>query len=216
MRTLLISLFAAPLLAACNGGATLDYTSATDDGPGGPLDPSLNPDTPVPMGACDFGYSYQGFGGTRLEVGREEEDVGFDRDRIKPFSALASEYARVLGQPAPALLNQLSSTFGQVPPRWYVEPAASAVSLYSAMRVAFVGCLDLTNSADFDVTPDIVNAPDKCMAFARQFWSRSPDSDEVQACVDLVIDGTMDETQPRRKWAYACSSVLSSAPFLTF
>jgi putative ABC transport system permease protein len=52
--------------------------------------------------------------------------------------------------------------------------------------------------------------------FARRFWSRSPDTAEVQSCVDLVTNGTNKETQPRRKWAYACASVLSSAPFLTF
>jgi hypothetical protein len=215
MRTALVSCFALPLLAACNGGATLDYKSTIDDRPQ-VIDPSLNPDNPITNQACEFGYSYDGFGGTRLEAGREEEDVGFDRDRVKPFSALAGEYSRVLGKPAPALLNQLSSTFGQVPPRWYVEPAATAVSLYSAVRVAFVGCVDLTNSADYDAMPDNANAPDKCSAFARRFWSRSPDTEEVQACVDLVVGGTSRETQARRKWAYACSSVLSSAPFLTF
>ena len=205
------------LLAACQGGATLDYKTMTDDRPQ-VIDPSLNPDNPIATEAqaCDFGYTYEGFGGTHLEAGREDEDVGFDRDRVKPYSALSGEFARVLGRPAPTLLTQLSSTFGQVPPRWYVEPDANAVSLYSTLRVAFVGCIDLTNTAEFDAMPDAANAESKCSAFARRFWSRSPDTDEVQACVDVVVSGTARETQPRRKWAYACASVLSSAPFLTF
>ena len=214
MRTAL--LITASVLTACNGGATLDYKSMKDSRPE-IIDPVDNPDNPVEVQACDFGYSYEGFGGTRLEAGREDEEVGFDRDRVKPYTALSGEYARVFGKTAPpALLASLSSTFGQVPPRWYVEPTANAVSLYSALRVAFVGCIDLTNTADFDAMPDANNAPEKCSAFARRFWSRSPDTDEVQSCVDAVVNGTARETVARRKWAYACSSVLSSAPFLTF
>ncbi|MBK7864516.1 MAG: hypothetical protein IPJ65_39135 [Archangiaceae bacterium] len=214
MRTALI-VTAACLLAACNGGATLDYKSTLDGRPD-VLDPSLNPDHPAFVGACDFGYSYDGFGGTRLEAGREDEEVGYDRDRVKPYEALAGEYARVLGKPAPALLGQLSSTFGSTPARWFVEPAATAVSMYSAMRVAFVGCLDFTNSAEFDQAPNQDSATAKCAAFARRFWNRTADVDEVQACVDVAVSGTNSESQPRRKWAYACSAVLSSAPFLTF
>lgn len=215
MRTLFVSIFGLTLLAGCQGGAELDYKLMTPDRPD-IIDPSLNPDNPPEAMACDFSYTYEGFGGTRLEAGREDEEVGFDRDRIKPYSALGGEYARVLGKPTPALLSQLSSTFGQVPPRWYVEPAANAVSLYSSMRVAFVGCIDFTNTADFDAAPDAVNAEMKCTEFAKRFWSRSPDTEEVQACVDVIVSGTARETQPRRKWAYGCSAVLSSAPFLTF
>jgi hypothetical protein len=205
------------LATACTGGATLDYVTTTNPNEV-ILDPKDNPDNGPDAAAmqCDFGYSYEGFGGTRLEAGRADEDVGFDRDRVKPFSALAGEFGRVLGKPAPQLLAQLSSTFGQVPARWYVEPQANAVSLYSALRVAFVGCVDLTSTSEYDDMPDDANAPEKCSAFARRFWSRSPDTDEVQACVDMVTQGTDPETQARRKWAYACSSVLASAPFLTF
>jgi hypothetical protein len=97
-----------------------------------------------------------------------------------------------------------------------VEPQANAVSLYSSMRVAFVGCIELTNTAEYDPVPDPSNAVDKCSAFARRFWSRSPDQEEVDACVTLVTTGTNREASARRKWAYACASVLSSAPFLTF
>jgi hypothetical protein len=134
---------------------------------------------------------------------------------VKPYSALGDEYARVLGT-TPALLSTLGSTFGQVPPHWYIEPQATAVSLYSALRVAFVGCLDYTNSTAFDVSPDPTNAATTCASFASKFWSRDADTDEIAACVQIVTQGTPDEPLPRRKWAYACASVLSSAPFLTF
>lgn len=215
MRTTLL-IISSLAFAACNGGATLDYKSMGDSTPQ-VIDPSLNPDNPPEVQACDFGYTYEGFGGQRLEAGRADEEVGADRDRVKPLSALRGEFARVFGNTAPpALLDQLSNTFGQVPPRWFVEPAANAVSLYSALRVAFVGCIALTNTAEFDAMPTTDNAGEKCTSFARRFWSRSADTDEVEACVDLVVNGTSKETQPRRKWAYACSSVLNSAPFLTY
>ncbi len=214
MRTFALAL-SSLLALGCQGGATLDYKLMKEMTPD-VIDPSENPDNPPEMAACDFGYGYEGFGGTRLEAGREDEEVGFDRDRVKPFTALSGEYARVLGKAAPALLGQLASTFGQVPPRWYVEPSATAVSLYSSLRVAFVGCLDYTNSADFDAMPDATNAAGKCTEFAKRFWSRAPDTDEVAACVDVTVNGTGRESAARRKWAYGCATVLSSAPFLTF
>ena len=218
MKTTILSLFSLSLFVGCTGGATLDYKSMTDPTPD-IIDPTENPDNPLPveLSQCDFGYSYEGFGGTRLEAGRADEEVGTDRDRVKPYSALLGEYARVFGKPSsPALLQQLSSTFGLEPARWFVESEATAVSLYSATRVAFVGCLELTNTAEFDAMPDANNAPAKCAGFARRFWSRSPEADEVQACADFVTTGTGKEPLARRKWAYACASVLSSAPFLTF
>src|SRR5258706_15210505 len=126
MKILLIST-AVLLAAACNGAADLGYVAMNDPNI---LDPTHNPDNgvdPTAM-ACDFGYTYDGFGGTRLEAGRAHEDIGFDRDRVKPYSALAGEFARVLGAPAPALLAQLSSTVGHVPPPSVHEPPAQPVS----------------------------------------------------------------------------------------
>ncbi len=174
-----------------------------------------NPDQPVDLGSCAEGFSYEGFGGTQLVVGRDEDSVGYDRDRVKPLTALRGEYARVLGK-TPALLEQLSNTFGAVPPRWYVEPEASAVSLYSAMRVAFVGCLEFTNTTEYDGTLTLEGAEKNCTAFAHRFWSRNPAEDELARCVDVVSQKTNEEPNMRRKWAYGCASVLSSAGFLTY
>ncbi len=174
-----------------------------------------NPEQPVDLGSCAEGFSYEGFGGTQLVVGRDPDAVGYDRDRVKPLTALRGEYARVLGK-TPAVLEQLSNTFGAVPARWYVEPEASAVSLYSAMRVAFAGCLELTNTAEFDGTITLESAEKHCTGFARRFWSRNPAEDELARCVDVVSQKTSEEPNLRRKWAYGCASVLSSAGFLTY
>jgi hypothetical protein len=217
MKTLYASA-AVLLLAGCldMGSATANMKVSQMPENTVATDPSVNPDNPtVFVGGCDVGKSYVGFGGTRLEVGRDEEEVGFDRDRVKPLSALSGEYARVLGT-TPALLNQLTSSFGSTPARWYVEPEATAVSLFSAMRVAFVGCLETTNSAAYDDLPTEAIAQEKCSEFATRFWSRSPDTEELQSCVQVATMNTSAEPQPRRKWAYVCASVLSAAPFLTY
>jgi hypothetical protein len=214
----LIPVLVSVAVAGCADHATIDIKMQTN--PNIPVEPVVkpvdpkDPVTPVEE-VCDQGFNYQGFGGMRLEVGRDEDQVGFDRDRVKPLTALRGEYARVLGT-TPALLDSLSNTFGATPPRWYIEPESNAVSLYSSMRVAFVGCLSVTATADYDEMPDINNAPAKCAAFAHRFWSRDANTEELESCVELVTNKTGEEPLARRKWAYACASVLSSASFLTY
>ena len=213
----LIPVLVSLALAACADHATIDIKMAKN--PNQPVEPvvkvePVDPTAPVER-VCDQGYNYQGFGGLRLEVGRDEDQVGFDRDRVKPLTALRGEYARVLGT-TPALLDSLSNTFGATPPRWYIEPESNAVSLYSSMRVAFVGCLSETTKVEYDVMPDSINAREKCGEFAHRFWSRNANAEELDSCVDMVTTKTGEEPLARRKWAYACASVLSSASFLTY
>ena len=214
----LIPVLVAVAVAGCADHATIDIKMQKN--PNMPVEPVVKPvDPTAPVTpveeVCDQGFNYQGFGGLRLEVGRDEDQVGFDRDRVKPLTALRGEYARVLGT-TPPLLDTLSNTFGNTPPRWYIEPEANAVSLYSSMRVAFVGCLGATATAEYDVTPDATNAAGKCRAFAHRFWSRDANPEELASCIDVVTTKTSEEPAARRKWAYACASVLSSASFLTY
>ncbi len=167
--------------------------------------------------ACtDKGKAYVGFAGTQLVADRIEFPVGQDRDRVKPFSALQTEYPRVLGA-SPASLAKMGPTFGQSQARWYDEPEANAVSIYSAFSVAFDGCLTYTASdAKYAAAPDATSAPIECASMARKFWSRDATPDEVTACVTAATSDTSSETNPRRKWAYTCASVLSAAGFLTY
>jgi hypothetical protein len=216
MKTQLLPLVALTFaLAACDMGNTNVMIKTKSVTPPDVLSPQDNPDNPGPTLQCDFGFSYIGFGGVRLEADRDDLELGTDRDRVKPYEALLGEYARVLGS-TPQLLTDLGNTFSSVPARWYVEPQATAVSLYSSMRVGFVGCLDYTAGDAYAVAPDPANAAAFCGQFATTFWSRSPDTDELEACKTVVLTGTADEMDNHRKWAYACASVLSSAPFLTF
>jgi len=231
-----LSLFVFAISVVAVGGC-----SASD--PGGCLEeancPAPPPDgTTVAPLCADTGISHVGLGGVELTAGRIEASAGADRGRSKPYSALASEYARVLGKDNdPSLLGDgaTATTFGQPPARWALEPQASAVSLYTAYRVAFDGCLQLTGAvpngtgvslgdAKYAAAPDAPAAQDECRVWARKFWSRAASPDEVQACVEVAVTSSVKETYngktadtpPRRRWAYACASVLSATGFLAY
>lgn len=187
-------------------------TPAGGEAPGGETPGGSDPDDPAQCTSRE----YTGFDDLKLHAGRKAAKLGVDRGRIKPFSALQTEYARVLGA-APASLQGAGPTFGQVPARWYEEPEANAVALQTAYSIAFDGCLGFTATApEYAGAPDATSAPVQCAAMARKFWSKTPAPQEIQSCVDVAVTGAASEPNARRKWAYACASVLSSAGFLTY
>jgi hypothetical protein len=169
--------------------------------------------TPV---ACTKGKSYVGFASTVLEADRIDAPLGTDRMRIKPYSALTGEYPRVIGS-TPNLLGTAGATFGQAPDRWYTEPRGGAVSVYTAYRIGFEGCLTYTATApDYAAAPTTATATTACTALEQTFWNRSPNPTEIASCVTTAMNGTATETDPRRRWAYTCASVLSAAGFLAY
>ncbi len=186
-----------------------------DPDPGTPNPGDPPPPSPPPP-HCALGKTYTGFGGSNLNATRTDGDIGVDRSRVKPFAALAREYPRVLGN-TPGLLSGADSTFGAVADRWFDEPEASAVSLYTAYRVAFQGCLTLTTSpAKYGTAPSNTTADAECTAWALSMWARAPTAAELAACHNVAMVDTAAETNARRRWAYTCAAVLSSAGFLTY
>jgi hypothetical protein len=159
---------------------------------------------------------YVGFENGKLHGGRVVAALGTDRQRIKPFGALSTDYTRVLGN-TPASLAGSGATFGQAPARWFEEPQSNAVALQTAYNIAFDGCLTYTQApAEFGAAPTQQTAEANCGAMARKFWSKTPSPQEIQACADVAVTGSASETQPRRRWAYACASVLTASGFLTY
>lgn len=209
------------------------------DGTGCEQLPGPGPTNPV-SAQCAPGRDYLDFAGNKLTDGtssiagakRWEEVTGVDRDRFKPFTALQTEYPRVLkavdpNAQAPASLGQSASTFGAAPDRWYTEPQAGAIVVYSAYRIAFDGCLNLvTPVAKYDTAPDATSAAAECQTWTRKFWSRAATQAELDSCVKMAttdsakekndLTQAMTDTTPERRWAYTCASVLSSAGFLTY
>lgn len=235
MKLTLLSLITAALMMT---GCTLGNTDVMlgNTTPAAPIDPATGlpippaeplpaePEEPPPPPArCDMGKQYTGFAGTMLEAGRVDNDLGLERSRVKPYSALTAEYSRVLGN-NPALIGQSATTFGQDPARWLTEPTSSAVTVYTAFRVAFQGCLTVTTStanAKFQTLPSNSTAATECATWARKFWSRDATQAEIDACVQVAMvdaakEGTNTNPPASRRWAYACASVLSAAGFMTY
>jgi hypothetical protein len=229
MRTVvLFGFFACASLLGCggpndslNGPGGGPGTSSGDPGGGGSNGGTSGGSSGASSGGGPLctttGKSYVGFAGTKLEADRVAAPAGSERLRLKPYSALVGEYPRVLGAPAPGLLDQAGQTFGEAPDRWTIEPHASAVSVYTAYRIAFQGCLTYTQtSPDYAAAPTAATAQTACTAMTRAFWSRAANPDELSACVEMATTGSASEADPRRRWAYGCTSVLSAAGFLTY
>jgi hypothetical protein len=182
------------------------------------------------MTCSDAAKDRIGLGGISLKLGRADGVAGADRRRTKPFNVLSTELSRVLGNTPPSMAG-LGATFGEAQARWYSEPKPSAVILSSAQGVAFEGCLKLTETdAAYAAAPEISTATAACSAMARKFWSRVVAPADVQGCVDVATVDSVDETYatgangapmtqpttPRRRWAYACASLLTTTQFLAY
>lgn len=216
--TFTFTLLAGVMIACGDGGNELTggpQRGGNEPGVGGENpgeDPKEDPSDP----ALCTSKTYAGFDNRELTEDRKVQKLGTDRSRMKPFSALQTEYARVLGA-TPASLQGSGATFGQPPARWYEEPEANAVALQTAYSIAFDGCLTFTaTAAEYASAPDAASAETQCAAMARKFWSKTPGPSEISACVEVATTGSSAEPNARRRWAYACASVLTSAGFLAY
>lgn len=175
-----------------------------------------------------FGVAHIGLGGDDLAAQADGPPSG-DRGRTKPYSALLTEYARVLGsENAPASIASTGPTFGVASDRWYLEPIPSAVVISTAFDVAFEGCLKLVNAPKYSAAPTPDSARAACTDWAKRFWSRDATPPQLDACAAVAVETTsetfgrpgVDEVTrgatPQRQWAYACASVLTATGFLTY
>ena len=187
-------------------GTTDPAPPGTGNPPPGTVDPST----------CSPGRAYNGMAGANIVDGRAVANAGVDRGRFKPYSSLAGEFQRVLGN-TPASLAGAADTYGRPEARWYDEPAVGSVVLQTSYSVAYDGCITYTEtSPDFAAAPTAADAPAKCAAMARKFWSRTASPDQIAACADVAVSGSAAVTDVRKRWAYACASVITSAGFLTY
>lgn len=150
---------------------------------------------------CKQGIPHPGFAAFDFVSDRKPGEIGDNRRRVKPFTALNSEFTRAVGG-VPAGLATSAATYGDVPARWYAEPQAGAVSLFTTYSLAFTACYDQAVEQD-------------CAKLQRKIWQRTPSADETKTCTDFVASLTT-ETDAKRKWAHACASIMSSAGFTTY
>lgn len=216
MKKIIVSLTVLTMaLAACDepeGDLTRRGNRAPGEGDGTGATPGADPNEP---GACAVGAKHVGFGGDDFAATRAEGGLGKDRRRIKPYSAMKSEMERVLGA-SPAALTASAAAFGDVPARWYSEPVAGAVSLYTTYSLAFTGCYDSMSGANYAQAPTAATASAECARLQKKAWQREPTPDETKACADLAVTALASEPTARRRWAHACASVMTSAGFISY
>lgn len=215
MKNLFLSSLAAVSLIACSGTEDgLSGRRGPDDGTqDGTTDGTGGGETVVPQ--CAKGVPHIGFGNTDFVAERVDAQIGADRRRVKPYTALTGDFQRVLGQ-VPANLTKNAGAFGSEPARWVSEPLANAVSLYSTYAGAFSGCYDTMTDPKFTQAPTEASAATECSTLQRKAWSRTPTTEEIDSCKNLAVQGLTSEADARRRWAHVCASILSSAGFTTY
>lgn len=162
------------------------------------------------------GRSYATFDGSKLEERRANENVGVNRARVKPFASMEKEFIRVLGA-APPSLKGAEGSFDVPAARWFGETKYSGVSLHAMSSIAYEGCLAYVKSKPaFAAAPTAESAKTECSTLMRKAWNRSPSPAEIDGCAKLATEKLADEKDVAKRWAYACTSVLSSSHFLTF
>lgn len=216
MEKLSFGLIFVLFVAACDGSP--DDSGGRHNVPMPGTGPGTDPTgtTPGAPLCTNSGTQWKGFAGTNLVQARVDGAIGSDRARLKPFNALADEYQRSIGN-VPASLANAAASFGDAPERFYAEPRASAISVWSSFRVGFDGCLTFTETAaEYADAPTDASATATCTALARKFWSRAATTAELDACKQVALVDSAGEATPRRRWAFTCASLLSSAGFLTY
>lgn len=221
MRALIFTTVVSLLVAACAFEDTDSLTGRRarggaggedgDEASAGGATPGADPTQP---GSCKEGLAHPGFANVDFVGDRKPGAIGADRRRVKPYSALRSEFQRALGA-VPAGLATSVAAYGDVPARWYQEPTAGAVSLYTTYTLAFTACYDTMTAPAFAEAPTAASASTECAKMQRKLWQRSATPDETKACADFTF-GLADEPAPRRRWAHACASIMTAAGFTTY
>lgn len=218
-RAFFSSLITALVVVACDPGESeLGPNGRRGSGNGGAADENgdgtaaTDPNAP---GNCKEGTPHPGFANNDFVSDRKPGAIGADRRRVKPYSAIRTEMQRALGQ-VPASLATNAAAFGDTPARWFAEPTAGAVSLFTTYGIAFTGCYDTMAGATYGAAPTTQTAGEECAKMQRKFWQRTPSADETKACVDLAVTELASEATPRRRWAHVCASILTAAGFTTY
>lgn len=226
MKSLIAATLVSFAVVACvgeadslNGGRGAGTNGENGGDPNDPNAPGANGEDPNAPGAngpgaCQ-GAPHIGFGNVDFVADRKPGELGENRRRVKPFTSLNGEFQRALGAVPPALAAN-AAAYGETPARWYAEPVAGAVSLYTTYTLAFTTCYDTMTQAEYQAAPTAATATAKCSELARKYWMRTPTTEEVTACSDLAVTGLATEPAPRRRWAHACASLLTSTGFTTY
>lgn len=187
-----------------------------------PPELAINEEMPEPTikscSALDTARTYKGFGGVDLKAGRVEKVAPLgDRYRIKPFDALGADITRVFNNTAPASLANSAATFPTSGNRWFVEPIASGITLFTTYRIAFDGGLTLSaTNPDMASAPTPTSAEKICSDMMTLAWRRSGTPEEIKHCQNIAVMATASETDNKVRWAHAIASILTAVDFISY
>ncbi len=137
-------------------------------------------------------------------------NLGRNTQRVKSFSALKADFARVFGA-APPFLEDAEGAFPPVPEYWFRAPELGAVTLNVLVNAAVQSCQG-------ELMPPLEAAAvrTQCQDWARRMWLRDATEDELSSCVQTALTITADLRNPRQQLEFACASMMVSLPSLTF
>lgn len=206
----------------------------TGSGPSGP-----GPAPALPSAAlCEsrsLGRSYRSFDGQAREAQRAGTAAGIDRALPTRNAArggrheLDRRFTEALDIQAWTELTaelrarSTQSTFGVPKDRWFSRVNLGPMTAVKLASLAFMACDGALRRAtgrayfarpEFQSVPTPEAAEPICAQLMEHAWRRVPEPEELEACVNLAIEGTSPEPDPVRRWAYVCSSVFASVEYI--
>lgn len=165
---------------------------------------------------CNGSQLHPALDGHLLDADRLELTAQTDRLRVKAYSSLPGEYARVFGvTTAPASIRAQDALFDTAPARWFAEQELSAMTLFRTYIAAYQACVTLvTGPAAYMTAPTASTANAQCAAWQRRFWSATPSAAQTAACASFAVSADNDGATPQQKWAATCATTIASLGFL--
>ena len=167
--------------------------------------------------SIESGRRYRGFGNTDLVAGRVTEvPIDMDRFRLKPLSVLSADFNRIFGS-VPSSLERNRTTFIHASDRWYIEPKASGVTIFSTYRIAYEGSLAFAATNPMTAAaPSEESATEVCSTFAEMAWNQAASEAQIDACRKVAVIDTATEPDVKARWAYAFAAILTATEFVAY
>lgn len=139
-----------------------------------------------------------------------ENRTGQDTLRLKTYDMLSADFDRIFGG-VPSVLAGSRPAFKPEPAYWHTEGETGAVALNVIVNAAIQSCngesLPALNEAALRTS---------CADWARRMWLRDATEAELQSCIDVALIDTSDLNDAKTRASYACVSMMTSLPALTF
>lgn len=139
-----------------------------------------------------------------------ENRTGQDTLRLKTYDMLSADFDRIFGG-VPSVLAGSRPAFKPEPAYWHTEGETGAVALNVIVNAAIQSC-------DGESLPALNEAAlrTSCADWAQRMWLRDATEAELQSCIDVALIDTSDLSDAKTRASYACVSMMTSLPALTF